>query len=54
VYGNINDKEKLLENLAANSIPENIVTMDYKHYEEFLLERRKLMAKKIQGYYYSL
>ncbi|MEI6554231.1 MAG: DUF262 domain-containing protein [Paludibacter sp.] len=54
VYGNINDQEKLLENLAANSIPENIVTMDYKHYEEFLLERRKLMAKKIQGYYYSL
>ncbi|MDD3685146.1 MAG: DUF262 domain-containing protein [Bacteroidales bacterium] len=54
VYGNINDKEKLLENLAANSIPENIVTMDYKHYEEFLMERRKLMAKKIQEYYYSL
>jgi hypothetical protein len=54
VYGNINDKEKLLENLAANSIPENIVTMDYKHYEEFLLERRKLMAKKMKEYYYSL
>lgn len=54
VYGNINEKEKLLENLAANSIPENIVTMDYKHYEEFLLERRKLMANKIKEYYYSL
>jgi hypothetical protein len=54
VYGNINDKDKLFENFAANSIPENIVTMDYKHYEEFLLERRKLMAKKIKAYYYSL
>jgi hypothetical protein len=54
VYGNINDKVKLLENLDANCIPENVVTMDYKHYEEFLLERRKLMAKKIKGYYYSL
>lgn len=54
VYGNICDKEKLLDNLAVNCIPENIVMMDYKHYEEFLLERRKLMAKKIGEYYYSL
>jgi hypothetical protein len=54
VYGNINDKEKLLVNLACNCIPENVVSMDYKHYEEFLLERRKLMADKIKGYYYSL
>lgn len=54
VYGNINDKAKLYENFAANSIPKNIFTMDYKHYEEFLLERRKLMAKKIKEYYYSL
>jgi len=54
IYGNINEKEMLLENLNANCIPENVVSMDYKHYEEFLLERRKLMAKKIKGYYYSL
>jgi len=54
VYGNINDKEKLLLNLSCNCIPENVVSMDYKHYEEFLLERRKLMAAKIKGYYYSL
>lgn len=54
VYGNINDKEKLLDNLVVNCIPENVVDMDYKHYEEFLLERRRLMAKKIKGYYYSL
>jgi len=53
-YGNINDKEKLLNNLACNCIPTNIIMMNFNHYEEFLLERRKLMAEKIKTYYYSL
>jgi len=44
----------LKENLSINCIPENIVNMDASHYEDFLLERRKLMAKKIKNYYYSL
>jgi len=53
-YGNIIDIELLKENLKTNCIPENIVTMDTTNYETFLLERRKLMAKKIKDYYYSL
>jgi len=28
--------------------------MDATHYDDFLLERRKLMAKKIKDYYFSL
>lgn len=53
-FGNISDIELLKENLRINCIPENIVSMDDTNYEDFLLERRKLMAKKIKGYYYSL
>jgi hypothetical protein len=53
-YGNITDIELLKENLKANCIPENIVAMDMTDYETFLKERRKLMAKKIMDYYYSL
>lgn len=54
VYGNINSEEKLLENLTCNCIPVDIVMMNFNHYEDFLRERRKLMAAKIKAYYYSL
>jgi hypothetical protein len=53
-YGNITDETLLKENLRINCIPENVVSMDIMNYEDFLLERRKLMAKKIKDYYYSL
>ncbi|WP_227553771.1 hypothetical protein [Acinetobacter haemolyticus] len=53
-YGNIFDIKILKENLKSNCIPENIVSMDVKDYEDFLLERRKLMAEKIKKYYYSI
>lgn len=53
-YGNITDKAVLLENLKVNCIPEDIVNMNVDHYEDFLLQRRKLMASKIRKYYESL
>ena len=53
-YGNITEQEVLNENLKENCIPENIVSMSIENYDEFLLERRKLMAKKIKEYYYKL
>ncbi len=53
-YGNITDISVLKGNLAANCIPEDIQYMDASHYEQFLLNRRKLMAQKIKNYYYSL
>lgn len=43
-----------LEKLKANCIPEGIENMNKDNYEEFLIERRKLMALKIKEYYYSL
>ena len=52
--GTITDFNKLLENLAANCIPEDIFDMDNNRYEEFLEKRRILMAKKIRKYYESL
>lgn len=54
IYGNISNKEILLRNMEQNSIPENILTPGYDDYDEFLVDRRKLMAKKIKEYYYSL
>lgn len=54
LFGNISDENLLKENLLENCIPLNITEMDVSHYEAFLFERRKLMAKKIKDYYYSL
>ena len=52
--GNISDKSVLAENLKENCIPNNISSMDVTKYDDFLTERRKLMAKFIEKYYRSL
>jgi hypothetical protein len=53
-YGGIDDENTLKANLDMNSIPHSISEMEIKDYEDFLIERRKLMAKKIRDYYFSL
>jgi len=53
-YGGINDISLLNENLKMNCIPESIFDMDIDNYDEFLIQRRKLMANKIKNYYESL
>ena len=53
-YGAIANKEELSTNLEENCIPESVFTMSIENYQDFLNERRKLMAKKIKEYYYSL
>ena len=53
-YGAIANKEELSKNLEENCIPESVFSMTIENYQEFLVERRKLMAKKIKAYYYSL
>lgn len=53
-FGNISNETILKENLKISCIPENITSMDATHYENFLLERRKLMACKMKDFYYSL
>ncbi len=52
--GNISDDNELMVNLAENAIPGDVVKMDVKDYEGFLVERRKLMAAMIEKYYKSL
>ena len=53
-YGSIKSIEELKENLKTNCIPEDIYKYSVNRYEEFLLNRRKMMAKKIEEYYKSL
>lgn len=47
-------EEELLANLEANCVPTEIRTMGLEDYQDFLVMRRKLMAKKIKEYYFSL
>lgn len=53
-YGGITSESQLMENLRQNCIPASIFEMDSESYDEFLTERRSLMAQKIRGYYESL
>ena len=47
-YGGITDLAQLWQNLAANSIPEAVCTMTVNDYDDFLAERRRLMAHKMR------
>ena len=53
-FGDIADEGALLSNLEANCIPEGIFEMNADDYEDFLAQRRVLMAQKIRSYYESL
>lgn len=53
-YGGINDEMTLRENLKQNCVPEEFEKMEIEDYEVFLKMRRKLIAKKIKDYYFSL
>lgn len=52
--GTILNEEDLKNNLKMNCIPEKIFSMQASDYDEFLLERRKMMAEKIKKFYYSI
>lgn len=54
VLGNVSDEEVLHSNLAENCIPNNIDKMDVSSYDDFLVERRKMMAALIEKYYKRL
>ena len=41
-------------NMKENCIPESFINMSIDNYDEFLKERRKLMAQKIKEYYNTL
>lgn len=52
--GNINTEAGFWQSLDKNCIPHSILDMGASSYQQFLSERRKLMAEKIKQYYYSL
>lgn len=53
-YGGISDLNDLKTNLTENCIPESVFEMEFDDYNEFLGERRVLIANKIKTYYASL
>jgi len=50
-YGAIIDMQQLKENLEANYIPLKLIEGETLNYEDFLKERRFLMANKIKEYF---
>ena len=54
VYGAISNMDDLKKNMAENCIPEGFINMTVDDYDDFLKQRRVLMAKKIKDFYYSL
>ena len=55
VFGLPMTVDELKKNMAMNCIPLEIVNWDYNQYiQDFLPQRRKLMAAKIKAYYQSL
>ncbi|HEX8846593.1 MAG TPA: DUF262 domain-containing protein [Pyrinomonadaceae bacterium] len=53
-YGGITGIEELRENLREHSIPESILSKPEENYDDFLEERRGLMAAKIKAYFAKL
>ena len=50
----ITDTNSLKENLKRNCIPKDFDKMNVNNFDEFLKERRILMAQKLKEYYQSL
>ena len=53
-FGAITSLDEMKENFAMHCIPEGMENKTVEHYEEFLVERRKLISKKIKKYYFQL
>ena len=53
-YGGITDMEDLRANLRVSCLPESLLSGDLPEYEDFLNERRGLMAQKIEAWFKKL
>lgn len=54
-YGGITDIDELKDNICNDCcLPDNLATMNISNYQEFLNQRRILIAKRLKEYYYSL
>ncbi len=54
IYGGITELELLYDNLKQNAVPLAIFEMTMEDYQDFLLQRRKEMAKKMRNYYKTI
>lgn len=54
IYGGITERQELEENFRQHCIPDSFYYGEMESYDEFLKQRRQLMAKKIHDYYVSL
>ena len=52
--GAITDLEQMQKNFSLHCIPQNMETKTIDDYDDFLTERRRLMAYKIRDYYLAL
>lgn len=50
-YGGISDEQTMRENLRMNCIPETMLDGEIKDFNDFLEERRKLMALKVKAWF---
>jgi hypothetical protein len=53
-YGGITDAAELRRNLRMSSLPESLLSGEVPAYDDFLEERRKLMAQKIKTWFEAL
>jgi len=53
-FGAITDRDEMRDNLKMNCIPKYMLDKRIPSYEEFLSDRRQLMAQKIKQYYENL
>ena len=50
-YGAISTQEDMVDNFKMHCIPNGMENKDIEHYDDFLNERRKLIAWKIKEFY---
>jgi hypothetical protein len=50
-YGNITDVAEMRANLRMSCVPESLLDGEIPDYDDFLEERRKLMALKIKSWF---
>lgn len=53
-YGGIADSADLTKNMRENCIPASTPYMSLADYQDFLVQRRKLIAQRLKEYYFSL
>ena len=53
-FGGINKIEQMYDNFSMHCLPDAMETKTIDDYDDFLAERRKLMASKIKHYYFEL